>query len=62
MLSQLKTPGVEEEVALINKVLSNKDYYAEGKINEGSYGEIFRVCRVDTGKAFAMKALETSRL
>jgi hypothetical protein len=30
--------SLEDEVALINKMLSNKEYRAEGKINEGSYG------------------------
>lgn len=53
---------MEDEVSLINKVLANKEYLAEGKINEGSYGEIFRVTRRGDGKVFALKALETSRL
>jgi len=29
---------MDEDVTLINKVLSNTEYYAEAKINEGSYG------------------------
>jgi hypothetical protein len=29
---------MDEEVLLINKVLGNKEYHAEGKLNEGSYG------------------------
>ena len=29
---------MEDEIILINKVLGEKDYHAEGKINEGSYG------------------------
>jgi serine/threonine protein kinase len=43
-------------------VLSNKEYYAEGKINEGSYGEIFRVAKNDTRQVYAMKALEKTKL
>jgi hypothetical protein len=29
---------MDEDVTLINKVLSNTEYYAEEKISEGSYG------------------------
>jgi hypothetical protein len=29
---------MEDEIALINSVLGSDKYYAEGKLNEGSYG------------------------
>lgn len=47
---------------MINKILGNKDYYAEGKINEGSYGEIFKITSVIGKKTYALKALELSKL
>lgn len=53
---------MEDEVNLINKVLGNKEYRASGKINEGSYGEIFKVVKNDNQQVFALKALETSKL
>lgn len=53
---------MEDEVSLINKVLSSKDFQAEGKLNEGSYGEIFKVRSKESNQLFAMKALEKSKL
>jgi hypothetical protein len=49
-------------VTLINKVLNSNEFQAEGKINEGSYGEIFRVVQLADKRIFAMKALEKTKL
>ena len=48
---------MEDEAALINSILNCDDYYAEAKINEGSYGQIFRVRHKKTNKIYALKAM-----
>jgi serine/threonine protein kinase len=53
---------MEEEVLLINEVLNCDRYVAEAKLNEGSYGEIFRVRDKQTGELFALKAMELEKL
>ena len=49
-------------MTLINEVLNCDRYHAEAKINEGSYGEIFRVRDKQTGQVFALKAMELEKL
>lgn len=42
---------------LINKMLGKGEYHAEGKLNQGSYGQIFKVIHTTTQKVYALKAL-----
>lgn len=53
---------MEEEISLINAVLQNDQYVAEAKLNEGSYGEIFKVKRNSTKQLYALKAMEIDKL
>lgn len=49
---------MEDEITLINAVLQNDQYIAEAKLNEGSYGEIFKVKQNSTKQTYALKAME----
>jgi serine/threonine protein kinase len=49
---------MEDEISLINAVLQNDKYVAEAKLNEGSYGEIFKVKQKSTKQTYALKAME----
>ena len=53
---------MDQEVNLMNKVLSQQNYKVLAKVSEGSYGEIFLVENKKTGLKYVLKALELEKL
>lgn len=53
---------MEEEIKLISTLLPSDKYVIQSKINEGSYGEIFKIKHRTEGTSFALKVMEIEKL